>query len=164
MTFQWLPPWQSPYEWNRRRDQRFGVLATKIWCSGKCNNLLLIRWLICIVNIYTISIGKRFNLRAYWHWTINFYSFNPTTLQTSLIKNIRWCGENWFIFPFKLKGKIFIPKYFSTRKCRYIERDFESLPMFCTYSISRHLEENEAQDLLRCLVLIQWFNEVSCQL
>ena len=55
-------------------------------------------------------------------------------------------------------------KYFSTRKCRYIERDFESLPMFCTYSISRHLEENEAQDLLRCLVLIQWFNEVSCQL
>ena len=44
-------------------------------------------------------------------------------------------------------------KDFSTRKCRYIERDFESLPMFCTYSISRHLEENEAQDLLRCLVL-----------
>ena len=48
---------------------------------------------------------------------------------------------NFFFFFSNGKESCFMQKYLTAKKRGHTERDFESLEMFCTYCISRHLEE-----------------------
>ena len=44
---------------------------------------------------------------------------------------------------------------YSERKCSHVEREYESLALFCllyTYCMKKYLEENEAGDWLKCLM------------
>ena len=51
---------------------------------------------------------------------------------------------------------------YSEMKCGHVEREYESLALFCSLCancMKKYLNENEAEDWLNCSMCHQWFHE-----
>ena len=88
----------------------------------------------------------------------------PATLQIhKFIRSSTAEGDTIIDFYFLSNGKepCHIQSY-SERKCGHLEREYESLALFrslCAYCMKKYLEENEAEDWLKCPMCHQWFHE-----
>ena len=93
----------------------------------------------------------------------------PATLQIhKFVWSIRAEGGTIIDFYFLSNGEeLCHTQSYSERKCGHVEREYESLALFrslCAYCMKKYLEENEAEDWLKCPMCHQWFHEKCLEL